>query len=112
MDKSITELRKEASNLQIKDVFKKTRVQLIDEITKKRAPVVKEPVEINVLEIVPDKVEGNEDIKKALEPFEKYGLKIDFYPDHWEMRCAGKSDTGHITMPILDILRCAERLVK
>lgn len=50
---------------------------------------------------------------EALKPFMAHGLRFDVHDNGtWAMSVAGRTDSGNLHMPTLDIVRCAQRLMR
>lgn len=116
-DKSISDLRGMAFNLGIHGINSMNRTELVQAIEQKQAafappPVIEPPV---VVVVQPHNGDANQEseIRAALEPYIKRGLNLTFPDgDTWAMTYQKKADTGTMTMPLRDVLRCADRLVR
>jgi hypothetical protein len=119
--KTIHELRGIAQSFQIPDIFAKDAKQLIQAIELKQQDMVPKP------EIVPDKPAydarlmdkppakrgSEEEILDLLAVHIKRGLHVTFpEPEQWHMQFGKKEDTGTCRQKLVNILRCADRLLK
>lgn len=114
-DKSIHELRGIAQSFGIDDIFKKDAVHLAQEIEQRQEKLAEPKLPpINISYDIPH-TQGSicspTELTDALQHHIKHGLTLRFEPDHWIMSARKKLDTGSLTMPIRDIIKCADRVL-
>lgn len=105
-DKSVVELRELAQSLGVSNIFSKKKEILIQEISLKQSGEVTKPEPIKV-----DIVSSDMPVDDALKPFIAMGLKYRVVDGRWYMEHDIRTDEGSVDMPILHVVRCAERIM-
>lgn len=118
---SLTELRGIAQSLGVKDVFAKTPNELRTEIKVKQeqqlpvepAPIPKPVYDARLMTRPPSKNSAQEDVEAMLAPYFERGLRISYpNPEQWHMQYKDREDCGTMRQSLLNVLRCAERLMR
>lgn len=118
---SLTELRGIAQSVGVKDVFAKTANELRSEIVVKQeqklpvpaAPIPKPVYDARLMTRVPTRHSNQEELEKLLEQHFERGLRISYpAPEQWLMQYKDREDSGTMRQSLLNILRCADKLMR
>ncbi len=119
--KSLHQLRAIAQGYNVPDIFKKTDVQLRQEIglrqqemaPKPTPPPVMPQYDARLMTRPPAKITTQEALLGLIQPYIDRGLRVTFpTPEEWHMSIDRKEDTGTMRQPLKNVLRCAERLMR
>lgn len=119
-DKSLTQLRGIAQSLDIPNIFQKDKAHLIQAIELKQSASIPLPAidipkpeyDARLMTKPPSKKSEVTEIEKLLAPYVERGLKVRFEDERWFFSYNKKTDEGTLRMPMRQVLRCAEKLLK
>ena len=118
---SLTELRGIAQSLGVKDVFAKTPNEIRSEIVVKQtqqlpvpdAPIPKPVYDARLMTKPPSKYSNQDDVEAMLAQHFERGLRISYpAPEQWLMQYKDREDSGTMRQSLLNILRCADKLMR
>lgn len=116
--KSITELRNIAQGLGVADIFSKSRAHLLQDITIKSAAMASHDTSTQARTeyiVVQDKHgvadDASDVLMQALKPLIDRGLRVRISDGMWHYSCAGRTDSGTLTMPIRVALKKAHEIL-
>lgn len=118
--KSMTELRGIAQSLDVPNIFQKDRAHLLQAIEMKQVALVPLPkldipkpeYDARLMTKPPSKQSDVGEIEKLLQPYVERGLNTRFEEERWYFSYNKKTDEGTLRMPLAQVLRCAEKLLK
>jgi hypothetical protein len=119
--KSIHDLRVIAQTYDIPNIFAKDKTQLLQAIQLKQEGMIKAKTpeiprpeyDARLMTKPPSKKSAENELLELLKPHTDIGLTIHFpEPERWHMLFKGREDSGTMRQPLLNILRCAERLMR
>lgn len=118
---SLTELRGIAQSLGVKDVFAKSPNELRTEIKVKQTNSLPEPAstipkpvyDARLMTRPPSKHSKHSDVEEMLAKHFERGLRISYpAPEQWLMQYKEREDSGTMRQSLLNILRCADKLMR
>jgi len=110
LSKSLTELRGIAQSFGVSDIFKKDQLQLVQAIEMKQQSLAPVP-KIEIPKTNAPDPESVEEIEQQLKPYIDRGLRVRFSDTQWFMSCGSKNDEGTLSMPMRQILKCADEVI-
>lgn len=115
--KSLTEVRGIAQSFGLKDLFNKSKIELIEAIEAKQremipAPTFTHPYDARLMTRPPSKQTRVNEIMVLLQNHMDRGLKFYCDEEHWYMHFGVKDDHGSLRMPLKTVLRCADKIME
>lgn len=119
-EKTLHEIRGIAQSFGITDIFEKDIKQLSQEIRLKQQSLIPQEVKLpeppkydaSLMTQAPAQQASPESIVNMLEPYIKLGLRLNLSEERWQMSVGNKTDEGTMRMPLIHVLRCAQKIMK
>lgn len=119
-NESLSKLRGIAQSLGVRDVFAKTKLELVqsislkqEEATPKLEVVIDKPqYDARLMTKPPARISDEAIVREYLQPYIDIGMKLRIEDGHWYIAHGIKTDEGSLHMPPRVILNCAKALMK